>query len=148
MSNYKSLLKSVTNLEVSKALRSIDSNQEALFYWRTYETAKGTQIQLCIKDSSGTLSMLWGSRLPKRPQTRRLRTYAAYLSGEISELLRPYKLKVLCHTHEIGEKSPYVCYVETNGIEDESYPHVLEETETDAKGLMLKMLFDLKNPGW
>lgn len=145
MSHYVELLKSVTTLNISKQLRSIDCHQQTLFYWRTYA---GNLIQLGFKDASGSFSMLWGARFPKKIQSRKLRLYSAYLSSDISELLRPYGLKVLCHTHELGKKSPYVCYVETEGIEDIEYPHILEETEADAKGLMLKMLFDKKNPGW
>lgn len=147
MSHYTELLKAVTTLSVSKKLKSIDSHQQVLFYWRTY-SGKSDLVQLGFKDSSGSFSMLHGAKFPKNPDNRKLRTYAAYLSSEISELLRPYELRVQCHTHELGKKSPYVCYVETEGIEDIEYPHILEETEADAKGLMLKMLFDKKNPGW
>lgn len=145
MSHFKELKKSVTSMDISKRLKSIDCHQQTLFYWRTYQGAK-LRIQLGIKDASRDFIMLWGDRLPKKPDLRKMRTYSAYLSNDISELLRPYELKVLCHTHKKGKRSPYVCYVETDGVEDTDMPHVLEETEADAKGLMLKMLFNKINP--
>ena len=147
MAQFKELLKSVTSLDLSKRLRSIDCHQQTLFYWRTYD-GKKLIVQLGLKDSAGEFQMLWGGKLPKNTDLRKFRTYSAYLSGDISEILRPYELKVLCHTHELGKKSPYVCYVETDGEEDEELPHILEETEVDAKALMLFQLFHIRNPQW
>ena len=139
MSHYKELKKAVTNLDLSKRLKSQDCYQDSLFYWRIYKD-KGTILQLCLKQSGGEFISLWGGRLPKKIDNRKLRTYSAYMSGELSELLRTFAHTIVCHPHIKGKRSPYECYILTDGIEDKEYPHVLEETEACAKGLMLQML--------
>lgn len=143
MSHYIQLKRAVTNLDLSKRLKSQDCYQDSLFYWRVYE-AKIPITQLCLKESAGQFTSLWGGRLPKKIENRRMHVYSAYLSGEISELLRTFNLTIVTHPHEKGKRSPYECYVLTDEIEDNNYPHILENDEANAKGLMLQMLMDKK----
>lgn len=143
MSHYIQLKRAITNLDLSKRLKELGCNQESLFYWRVYDLKKPV-TQLCIKEGGGNYTMLWGGTVPKKFIKRKMHVYSAYLSGEISELLRIFKLDIVCRTHEKGLKSPYVCVVLKDEIEDTDYPHILENNESDSKGLMLKMLINRK----
>lgn len=143
MSHYKELKRAVTNLDLSKRLKYVGCDQKSLFYWRVYE-AKNPITQLCIKESGGNFTPLWGGSMPKKVVNRKMFVYSAYLSGEVSELLRGFHLNIVCHTHEKGLRSPYVCFVIDGTTENTDYPHILENNESDAKGLMLKMLMDKK----
>ena len=88
--------------------------------------------------------MLWGGIGSKKFVKRKMHVYSAYLSGEISELLRIFKLDIVCMHDEKGLNRSYVCVVMKDGIDDTDYRHILENNESDSKGLMLKMLLDKK----
>ncbi len=144
MSHFARLKKNITTLELSKRLASVGFSQNSLFWWKTYQTKKRLMTQACIKMDGGDFLRLWGDKFPKRTAKRKYNQYAAYMGYEVAELLRPYGLKIVCFPHLKGKKSPYVCYVETDGVEDKTYPHILEETDAEARGLMLKYLYDRK----
>ncbi len=131
------ILKGVITLDLAWRLKREDVDQNSIFYWVVYGNHKYTHLTL---KAGKNYIKLFGDDIPEDEKKLNRKFYSAFMSHEIKECLRKFKLKIVSYAHKLGKKSPYVVCVWKNGKPSREYPIVLENTEAEGLGLMLKLL--------